>query len=206
MSSFKWQGVLFNRLTGEFEDATLISPISERHLEDFDKKWKKMFDIRKQTALRNCESFEQANLQDAHWEYRKKIQNRTGKLSFNSFAIDCSNETQGLMIVKTTGFAREASQSRLPLVYIEYISTAPWNRIGFTQQPKYKGVGRFMLAAAISLSIDEGFDGRIGLHSLPQALSWYRDICEMIDLGQDSSYLDLNYLEMTAKIAKKFIK
>lgn len=40
--------------------------------------------------------------------------------------------------------------------------------------PRLRGVGTALVTAAVALSEDEGFKGRIGLHSLPQAEDFYR--------------------------------
>jgi hypothetical protein len=66
-------------------------------------------------------------------------------------------------------------------------------------------VGSVLLAAAIQLSIDEEFLGRLGLHSLPQADDWYRK-CRMTDLGPDpSEKQNLRYFEMTPEQAQAFL-
>jgi len=62
-----------------------------------------------------------------------------------------------------------------------------------------------MLAAAIQLSLDEGFRGRIGLHSLPQAEAYYAHI-GMASLGPDRNKQDLVYFEMTPQLAAAFLK
>jgi uncharacterized protein YerC len=59
------------------------------------------------------------------------------------------------------------------------------------------------MAAAVSMSFDEEFDGRIGLHSLPTVEKFYRDVCGMTDLGIDATRL--RYFEMTATAARRFI-
>ena len=72
--------------------------------------------------------------------------------------------------------------------------------------PIYRGVGSLLIAAAIQLSLDEGFKGRIGLHSLPQADAFYANTCGMSNLGPDPSYQNLSYFEMTAEQAQAFIE
>jgi len=60
------------------------------------------------------------------------------------------------------------------------------------------------MRTAVQLSHDEGFHGRIGLHALPQAEEFYRDKCGMQCCGEDPSYEDLPYYEMTREIAMRF--
>ena len=63
------------------------------------------------------------------------------------------------------------------------------------------------MTAAITISLGEGFKGRIGLHSLPQADRFYRETCGMSDLGPDANYTgNLRYFEMTPDQASRFIE
>jgi hypothetical protein len=62
-----------------------------------------------------------------------------------------------------------------------------------------------MIRAAIALSEELEFKGRIGLHSLPQANSFYANTCGMSDLGMDADYQNLRYFEMTPEQAEAFI-
>jgi hypothetical protein len=55
------------------------------------------------------------------------------------------------------------------------------------------------------LSEEEGFKGRIGLHSLPQADEFYR-LRGMTDLGTDQTNQNLRYFEMTAEQARAFLE
>ena len=110
------------------------------------------------------------------------------------------------MFLRTVGFARESSQLNLPLAYIDLVSVAPWNRPKLTKTPKYKGVGPLLLSAALSFSVNEGLDGRLGLHSLPQSESWYRDVCMMSELGLDTAYPgNLVYFEFTPAQAQAYL-
>ena len=196
---------LLNRHRKSFEDAYLYSPIVENHISDFETVWVPAFKARLVEAKTQAD-VEAANAQDHHWKWGKKTQQRQNRLDWNSFAIECDGCTQGLMFVRTLAFAREPSQINQHLIYIDLLATAPWNRHGMTGQPKYKGVGRLLLLAAIDLSVSEGCKGRIGLHSLPQSETWYRDICGMTDLGIDQAYpLGLHYFEMTATQVVTFL-
>lgn len=171
--------------------ADLYDSILPKHLDDHEQHWKP-FSASKVT-------------QHTHWDWRKKLAYYS-QLAYQSFAIECMGMTQGLMIVNTMQRARISSQANQHLVYVEYLESAPWNR-GAT--PKLKGIGTVMMAAAIQLSIDEGYRGRIGLHSLPQADSFYRDRCRMTDLGPDKSYhprIPLRYFEMTEAQAANYLK
>ena len=114
-----------------------------------------------------------------------------------------------MMIVNVMKRCRLPQQANKHLAYVEYLEAAPWNRRSVTDKPRYRGVGTILMAAAIQLSIDDGNHGRIGLHALPQADTFYRDVCGMIDLGPDALYSPhhpLRYFEMTPTQAALMIK
>ncbi len=60
-----------------------------------------------------------------------------------------------------------------------------------------------MMMAAVQLSIDLKYKGRVGLHGLPGAESFYED-CEMTALGHDAAYGNWMYFEMTEDQAEAF--
>ena len=126
-------------------------------------------------------------------------------LAFRGFSIVAQGVTQGLAQVNLTKSAREPSQEGKPLVYVEYLEVAPWNRPELGATPRLRGLGTALMTATIALSEEEGFKGRIGLHSLPQADDFYRR-CGMTDLGPDQAYQNLRYFEMTAEQARALLE
>jgi len=111
------------------------------------------------------------------------------------------------MIVNLTKLtARLPSQRGKDLAYIEYVSTAPWNRPEISGIQQFHGVGLNMVRAAVELSRNESFHGRIGLHSLPQAAGFYGGTCGMSELGTDRDYYNLTYFEMTSAQADAFCR
>lgn len=183
---------LRNGVSGGLVAADLDDSILPRHLDDHERHWRPLM-------------ASQAT-QHGHWDRRRKMAHYSTLLNYQSFAIECSGMTQGLMIVNTMQRCRISQQANKHLVYVEYLEAAPWNR---GPQQTHKGIGTVLMAAAIQLSIDEGNHGRIGLHSLPQADSFYRDHCSMTDLGPDASYhpkFSLRYFEMTEAQAARYLK
>ena len=144
--------------------------------------------------------------QSWHWDWRKKTAAVQGLLAFRGFCVVAGGVTQGLAQVNLTKEAREAGQAGKPLVYIDYLEVAPWNRPDLGQQLHFRGVGTALLSAVVALSKEEDFRGRIGLHSLPQAEPFYQDRCGMTDLGPDAAYQGLRYFEMTPDQAQAFLK
>jgi hypothetical protein len=112
---------------------------------------------------------------------------------------------QGLMLVNLTKLTcRLPSQKGKDLAYVEYVSTAPWNRPEISGVQQFHGIGINMIRAAIEVSRNEGFHGRLGLHSLSQAGDFYRLTCGMTSLGTDDHYEGLDYFEMTSAQADAF--
>jgi hypothetical protein len=137
--------------------------------------------------------------QHVHWNWAVKAVQTAGVLAYRSFGVEAVGKMQGLMIVCLTGKnARLAPDIGKPLVYVEFVETAPWNSKEFTSSPVYKGVGVRLIQAAAQLSIDESFAGRVGLHSLAQSSPFYVNACEMTSLGADPNYGNLEYLELAA--------
>ena len=142
--------------------------------------------------------------QTSHWNWRDKVEDVRGILAYRGFAISCEDKTQGLMLVRMTDVARLPNQRGKPLIYIDYLESAPWNQGGLVDRPRFGGIGTVMLAAAMRLSLDEGFFGRIGLHSLPQSEEFYK-ASGMASLGADLSKQGLCYFEMTPAQASAFL-
>lgn len=110
------------------------------------------------------------------------------------------------MMANDTAFAKMPSQIGMSMLYLDFVATAPWNRPTFQTPPKYKGTGTIFVTAAIHLSLELGFKGRIGLHSLPNAERFYENKVGMTRLGPDASHEDLNYYEMSRDAAKAFLE
>ena len=73
----------------------------------------------------------------------------------------------------------------------------------FAKAARYRGVGPVLISTAIRFSIDHGFNGRIGLHSLAKSESWYRDVLRLTDCGYDTGK-KMQYFEMTDEQATAF--
>jgi hypothetical protein len=194
---------ILDRLTKQFVEAKLYSGIDEANLADFEARWLPLLAEKLQRAT--PEELAQAQAQDARWNWRRKEAAWGHALSYQAFAVEADTVTQGLMYVSKHHHSRLPDHLGAPVIYVEAIATAPWNRPRFVRQPKYKGVGQILIQAAISLSIEEEFKGRIGLHALPQSESWYRDALGMIDFGADPDAHDMHYFELTGEQATKLI-
>lgn len=140
---------------------------------------------------------------NAHWQWHDKVMRSSHLLSCPTLAVECEGETQGLMLLQTDGrFTRRPGQPEIPLVYVTYLSTAPWNMPSITPKPKFRGTGTVLLRAAVEISLDLEFKGRVGLCSLHNAEPFY-ERHGMECLGQDSM---LNYYEFSPEGAAAFIE
>ena len=142
--------------------------------------------------------------EDLHWDWDSKLKDINGLLAYRTFSVVCEGRLQGLMIVDLTRSGRLVSQAGKPLVYVEFLATAPWNRKELTSSPVFRGVGSVLVYVAIQLSLDEQFHGRIGLHSLPRANDFYQNVCGLTLVGPDPQKQDMCYFEMTPDQAKRF--
>ncbi len=199
---------LQNRQTG------LIEPAQLERIDQFDadcyvNDWRPILtakiDELKRSGHYTRDGVAEFNVEDAHWVWHEKAQERAGQLQWESFSIRCAGKTQGLMYLDMLRRCRLPSQHNLHLVYIDLLATAPWNRPRLTSQPMYRGVGNVLMLEAILHSHAEGFGGRIGLHSLPNAEEFYRVEWQMEALGPDPAYGGLTYFEMTTKRATEFV-
>lgn len=185
--------------SGTFRDATLFQGIDLETLKGIEEDWTPMFDA---AAPEN-------RPEDAHWQWAAKaLHALDNPLSYELFEIEADNRTQGMMLALKGGlkcFSRHPEHPRAPLVYIDFLATAPWNRPGMVETPTYKGVGQVLFMTAVSLSLEEEAAGRVGLHSLPGAEAFYRTRLNMTDMGKDEAYQNLRYFELSATQAEQLI-
>lgn len=164
---------LLDSASGDAVEAELRDAIEEAQLIDWQTRWQPaLIDILRDLAKRGVPMSDWP--QNWHWDWRRKTAGVQGLLAFKGFSVIAGGETQGLAQVNLTGTGREPSHAGKPLVYVDYLEVAPWNRPDLGFAPRLRGVGSTLLTAAVALSEDEGFKGRIGLHSLPQADDFYR--------------------------------
>lgn len=194
---------LYNRETNNHEKAGVYKELDQKNFDDFEQLWMPML-TKRRSGIQTLAEAAGANVQDGHWDWVGKAKVAKGRLGQETFAVECG-DTQGLMLVDLNEFGRLDVQKGRELVYVELLATAPWNRNKTVATPRYKSVGRVLIATAISLSIEAGFHGRLGLHSLPQSESWYRDIAGFTDMGIDAPK-QMHYFEMTPDQAKAFLE
>lgn len=190
--------------SGQGVEAELIDSIGEQQLIDWETKWQPaLFDTLKRLAEQGVPRALWP--QSRHWDWPRKVAEVKGLLAFRGLSLISEGVTQGLMRVDLNQVGRDSSQLGKPLVYVDYLEAAPWNRPDCSDAPRFRGIGSALMTAAILLSQEEGFHGRVGLHSLPQSERFYRDSCRMIERGPDPEYDNLVYFEMTSEQATAFL-
>lgn len=194
---------LYNRESKSYDKAEIYQELDQKNFDDFDCLWKPML-AKRRAEVHTAAEVAEANVQDEHWDWVGKAKVAARTSGQQTFAVECG-KTQGLMLVDLNGFGRLDVQRGRELIYVELVATAPWNRHKLVASPQYKSVGRILIATAISLSIDSEFRGRLGLHSLPQSESWYRDVAGFTDLGFDTPKR-MRYFEMTQDQAMAFLE
>lgn len=206
MSQAQEAVAIVDRATGHPVAAILHKELEELEIIDAEIAWSPER-LQKLRELRQ-KGVAASNLpQHVHWNWAVKAVQTAGVLAYRSFGVEAAGKMQGLMIVCLSGKnARLAPDIGKPLVYVDFVETAPWNSKEFTSSPVYKGVGVRLIQAAARLSIEESFAGRVGLHSLGQSSSFYVNACEMTSLGPDVNYSDLEYFELTVAKATELLK
>ncbi len=190
---------------GEPVAAELWHAITEEQLADWEGEWVPEL-FRAMQRLRRAGVERTHWPQSRHWDWRRKVAVLQGMLANPGFSIVCDGLTQGMMIVDTVKHrGRLEDQRGQHLVYVEFVENAPWNRPKLFDPPRYRGVGSILIRAAVALSEELEFHGRIGLHSLPQANDFYANACGMTDLGIDPDHEGLRYFEMSPENAQAFI-
>jgi len=191
---------------GSEQDADLFDDVTIDHFQDSQDTWRPVL-IAAATALKLAGKPIPLY---KHWDWRKKA-NFLGRLDVTFYGVRCDEHIQGLMKADlgATQRCRIEEQKGKELVYVDYVETAPWNiqeymeALGF--QPIYSRTGTRLMQAAVQLSIDNEFKGRVGLHSLPDAEGFYRGI-GMTPLTRDANKQNLLWFEFTPEAAQSFME
>ena len=133
---------------------------------------------------------------DARWDWAYKLRLAVNDDRYEAYGIEFEALLQGVILLETQ-WHRSWLPQRLPLVYVEYLASAPWNRRLLEDPPYLLGVGRALLLFARQRSVELGYGGRVGLHALPGAEAFYRRYT-MPDYGSDPDKDGLVYFEYAA--------
>ena len=138
-------------------EATLLEA-APRHVVSFQQDWKPML--------------RQFSQEDKYWDWAFKQRSADNYGRYECYAIEAEKQMQGLMMLETKWHKSRIS-AKQPLVFVEAISAAPWNRAQIGRPQQFKGVGSVLLEFARTRSEALGYEGRVGLESLPGAEGFY---------------------------------
>jgi hypothetical protein len=128
--------------------------------------------------------------ESVHWSWAQKAAScKPSRLEalgdVRLFGIDADGKWQALLFGLWEGHGTRLGTRNRPLVYVDFIETAPWNWdiAALRKVGRYRGAGPQLLALAVRWSLSLGYEGRVALHALPQAKDFYERVCRMRDLG-----------------------
>ncbi len=98
--------------------------------------------------------FIDTNEADKDWDWEKLIRESLNNNKYKAYVITHECKVQGLMHLKVDKEKKE--------VYVEYVSTSPFNRNPYRE---FEGVGTALILKAIKVSFEKDFEGKISLAS-----------------------------------------
>jgi len=197
---------ILSRANGQFLPAQLLDGMAPQDLLVVENEWAAERSLVMQELLKM--GVPRAKWpQSLHWDWRKKAP-QLGLLESSGFGLVHDSSWQGVALTKTaTAIARLAPDRGKPLVYLDFIEVAPWNWVipEIGRGGRFRAVGSTLFWRAVKQSEEEGFHGRVGLHALPQAESFYEKHCGMTPVERDPSKQNLLYFELTREQAKRHL-
>lgn len=176
-------------------EAYLITDLEPDRLETIQALWQSEFRRFWEEALKRGIS-ENKLPEHKNWNWVQKVQWATSeRLVCDLYAIEHKGVIEGLFMTSQGRTARLPSQKGKPLLYVDYLSSAPWNLEPLCEQARYRNIGTVFMKVAFAFSKNLGYYGRVGLHSLVQSEDFYRRL-QMIDLGPDAQEENLRYFEV----------
>jgi len=149
--------------------AATLQSLTSQNVEDFANTWQPLL--------------KQSSQEDKYWDWQFKQRLSETRENYECYAIECEGDTQGLMTIETQQHRSQFFTGR-PLVYVARLSAAPWNRRVIQSPPRFKSVGRTLLQYSRIRSLELGYSGRVGLHSLAEAEGFYEHL-NMMRLDPD---------------------
>jgi len=150
------------------------------------------------------------HLESQHWRWHNKALQYPPEWHC-LVAIECEKQVQGLMALNTLLRPSILSPGGW-VVYVDYVEKAPWNfrvpsnrNLPASKTPRFAGIGPLLIAEAIRMSIGKTASGRVGLHALPEAESFYSSRCGMRRIGPDPLYHNLVYFEYPEGVASQWL-
>ena len=171
---------IWGRAGNKFIKATFHENVTPAQLTDAESQWKPFRDDAVERLITGGRTKKEVYglIQHSHWNWVNKAQAlRAGLLSIKCVGIEVEGEWQGLAMVDLDSHYSEMNPDKgKPLVYVEFLESAPWNLREMCDYPRFKLIGTRLMEAIVKLSINEGFHGRVGLFALPRAEYFYEKL------------------------------
>lgn len=167
--------------TGQFLEGQIVA-MAERHLDDVELFWQPIL--------------AEVSQPDPVWKWDYKLRQSQQQDRYEAYSLDLDKLSQGLLFIETQWHRSQQAQ-QFPLVYVEMIVSAPWNRRDIEQPTWLTGVGSLLLLFSRQRSVELGYGGRVALHSLPNVEGFYHSQ-GMPDYGPDPEKDGLVYFEYSA--------
>lgn len=139
----------------------------------------------------------------ARWDWGEIFSSMLIDTTKKGFCIEYQNRLQGILVVT---YKDMTNRDGKPIVFVEYIATAPWNRpdnILTKNKGHFSLIGSYLLKCAVELSQTLGYEGRIALESEPEAKEFYERMGMENKGAIDAEY---PYFEFSKNNALAFIK
>lgn len=193
----------------------LVEGLDGAHIDFIEQQWQPILQRQYDLALLNffqlpvasqtdekwLEMLGKFGAQDSHWQWRAKCSVAPGT-NRRIFALLNADGVEAAMCLLFGKQSRVANP--LPVVYVDYVAVAPWNRKEVQNPLRFRRLGTVMLGTAVAVSLSMDLEGRVGLHSLSQSEGFYRRI-GMSDFGTDAAYSFLRYFEFSNQAAREFM-
>lgn len=196
---------LYHTPDASFVTAEVVPQITDKNISDWNDDWLPAMQAHID-QLKNQGVEKPLWPQSSHWDWSTKAKATSQLIAYQQFSVVYDNMTQAMMLVHSLAQSKIVPTNGQHLVYIDYLEVAPWNQKKVSNgAPTLSGLGSALVLEAILHSHDEGFKGRVGLHSLPQSNRFYEDALGMTPLGPDSNKQNLIYFEFTEDQSSTFI-
>jgi hypothetical protein len=200
--------VIIDNHTGQPVEAELFDDVTMDHFLEAQAQWRPVVVLAARRLAQSADTAPEIP-RHWHWDWTRK-EPELGMLAITFIGLECRGRLQGLMKVeKVTHRCRLPEQLGKPLVYIDYLEVAPWNvkplMDALGRKPEFRGVGTRLLEAAVRISEEEGFKGRVGLHSLDASEGFYLQSCKMLAGERDPAKQELLWCEFTPERAQQFL-
>jgi hypothetical protein len=141
-------------------------------------------------------------LEDYHWNWSKKA------LFYSSSGYDWFflKTSEGIQSVCLVFHPKESVFQKISIFYIQYVSSAPWNRKSSLHERKYRGVGKEIIKQVLFYFLKKYRYGYgFSLHSLPQAQNFYENL-GMTNIPEYNDEKGLPFYEMSKENAILFLE